>query len=163
FGGPVGGGGGAVETAPSSYGEAVFVISGRGWGHGVGMSQYGAYGQALAGRTYDQILGYYYSGTTIGKAGRTQLRVLLAEGRRAVTVSSPKPFTAVDATGTTFTFPAGPLTVGADLRLPTATGTVTAATPVVFRPAKTVPLQLDGRAYRGKLELTPQTDFIRVV
>ena len=52
----------------SSYGEAVFVVSGRGWGHGVGMSQYGAYGQARAGRTYEQILGHYYSGTTIGNA-----------------------------------------------------------------------------------------------
>ena len=35
------------------------------------MSQYGAYGQALAGRTYDQILAYYYTGTELGKrAGR---------------------------------------------------------------------------------------------
>ena len=52
------------------------------------MSQYGAYGQALAGRTYDQILAHYYTGTEIGKAGRKEVRVLLAEGRRAVTISS---------------------------------------------------------------------------
>jgi SpoIID/LytB domain protein len=58
------------QTAPSSYGDAVFVVSGRGWGHGVGMSQYGAYGQAQAGRTYDQILAHYYAGTEIGRAGR---------------------------------------------------------------------------------------------
>ena len=33
------------------------------------MSQYGAYGQAVAGRTYDQILGHYYTGTEIGQGG----------------------------------------------------------------------------------------------
>ena len=76
------------QTPPSSYGEAVFLVSGRGYGHGVGMSQYGAYGQALAGRTYDQILAHYYTGTELGKAGRKEVRVLLAEGRRAVTISS---------------------------------------------------------------------------
>ena len=76
------------QTPASSYGEAVFVVSGRGYGHGVGMSQYGAYGQALAGRTYEQILGYYYSGTQIAKLGRREVRVLLGEGRPAVTVSS---------------------------------------------------------------------------
>ncbi len=37
-----------------------YVVEGGGWGHGVGMSQYGAYGQALAGRTYEEILKHYY-------------------------------------------------------------------------------------------------------
>ena len=71
------------------------------------MSQYGAYGQAIAGRTYDQILGHYYTGTEIGKAGRKEVRVLLAEGRRAVSVSSAAPFVATDATGATFRAPEG--------------------------------------------------------
>ncbi|HEY5873507.1 MAG TPA: hypothetical protein VIT46_09740, partial [Gaiellaceae bacterium] len=88
------------QLPSASYGEAVFAVSGRGYGHGVGMSQYGAYGQALAGRTYHQILGHYYTGTEIGKAGRKEVRVLLAEGRRAVTLSSAAPYVAVDATGT---------------------------------------------------------------
>ena len=95
------------QAPPSSYGEAVFLVSGRGWGHGVGMSQYGAYGQAQAGRTYAEILGHYYSGTTIGKAGRKVVRVLLAEGRQAVTISSTVPYTAVDATGAVFKLPKG--------------------------------------------------------
>jgi stage II sporulation protein D len=152
------------QQAPaSSYGEAVFVVSGHGWGHGVGMSQYGAYGQALAGRTYRQILSYYYSGTTIGKAGRKQVRVLLAEGRRAVTVSSPAPLTAVDATGATYRLAKGPVTLHADLLLPVEAGPVTAASPLVVRPAKNALLALDGRPYRGKLELVPQGDFLRVV
>jgi len=37
-------------------------ITGSGWGHGLGMSQYGAYGMALEGYDYQEILKYYYSG-----------------------------------------------------------------------------------------------------
>jgi stage II sporulation protein D len=152
------------QVPASSYGEAVFVVSGRGWGHGVGMSQYGAYGQAKIGRTYDEILGHYYTGTTIGKAGRKEVRVLLAEGRRAVTVSSTAPFTAVDAAGATYRLPKGPLTLRSDLALPAeGPGQALAAAPLVVRPAKKAVLALDGRAYRGKLELVPQGDFLRVV
>ncbi|MBQ2891132.1 MAG: SpoIID/LytB domain-containing protein [Clostridia bacterium] len=40
-----------------------FIFSGQGWGHGVGMSQYGAKGMAEAGFTYDEILTHYYDGT----------------------------------------------------------------------------------------------------
>lgn len=39
----------------------------KGWGHGVGMSQYGANGMANAGYNYSQILKHYYSGITITK------------------------------------------------------------------------------------------------
>jgi stage II sporulation protein D len=151
------------QTPPTAYGEAVFVVSGRGWGHGVGMSQYGAYGQALAGRTYDQILGYYYTGTEIGPTGRKEVRVLLAEGRRAVTISSTAPFVATDATGATYRLPKGPLTLRADLQVPSEAGLVPAVQPLVLRPAKNALLTLDGRLYRGKLELVPQGEFLRVV
>lgn len=41
------------------------MISGRGYGHGVGMSQSGAKGMAQAGHTYDQIIQYYYQGVTL--------------------------------------------------------------------------------------------------
>ena len=82
---------------PRVSGEAAFVVSGRGWGHGVGMSQYGAYGQAQAGRTYDQILGHYYPGTELGKAGRQEGARAPRRGRPRVTVSSAAPFIAVDA------------------------------------------------------------------
>jgi stage II sporulation protein D len=151
------------QTPASVYGEAVFVLSGRGYGHGVGMSQYGAYGQALAGRSYEQILSYYYSGTQIGKAGRKELRVLLGEGRRAVTITSTVPFTARDATGQTFTLPKGALTVRPDLSLPSDAGPVKAVSPLLLRPGKKTPLGLDGRLYRGKVELVPQGGFLRVV
>jgi stage II sporulation protein D len=153
------------QVPASSYGEAVFIVSGRGYGHGVGMSQYGAYGQALAGRTYDQILGHYYTGTEIGKAGRKEVRVLLAEGRRAVTVSSTAPFTAVDASGATYRLASGPLTLRADLALPSEAGPgpANAVQPLVIRPGKKALLALDGRAYRGKLEIVAQGEFLRVV
>ena len=42
------------------------VLRGSGWGHGVGMSQYGAYAQARAGRDFRQILQHYYTGITVG-------------------------------------------------------------------------------------------------
>ncbi len=42
-----------------------FTFIGRGWGHGVGMCQVGAYGMALSGKNYEQILKYYYTGVTI--------------------------------------------------------------------------------------------------
>jgi len=44
-----------------------FTFSGRGWGHGVGLCQVGAYGMAVAGAKYPDILKKYYSGIKIGK------------------------------------------------------------------------------------------------
>jgi len=44
-----------------------FIFTGRGWGHGVGLCQVGAYGLAQRGATYRQILNKYYPGTKIGK------------------------------------------------------------------------------------------------
>lgn len=41
------------------------ILRGSGWGHSVGMSQYGAYAMARAGKTHDQILKHYYPGTEV--------------------------------------------------------------------------------------------------
>jgi stage II sporulation protein D len=46
---------------------AAFTFSGRGWGHGVGLCQVGAYGMALAGAEYKEILKKYYQGTKLDK------------------------------------------------------------------------------------------------
>ena len=43
------------------------IIKNKGYGHGVGMSQYGAQGMALEGYKYDEILKYYYTGVEIKK------------------------------------------------------------------------------------------------
>jgi stage II sporulation protein D len=42
-----------------------FVFTGKGWGHGVGLCQVGAYGMARSGSTYAQILSHYYPGTAL--------------------------------------------------------------------------------------------------
>jgi len=61
----------ALPTVAAHAAEPDPAISfeGAGWGHGVGMSQYGAYGRALEGQTYDAILMAYYTGATLGAIG----------------------------------------------------------------------------------------------
>jgi stage II sporulation protein D len=65
---------GAVPTASAAVRH---VIRGAGFGHGIGMSQYGAYGFALKGRGYEEILAHYYKGTRLGTAPSRAVRVLL--------------------------------------------------------------------------------------
>jgi len=48
---------------------AAFTFTGRGWGHGVGLCQVGAYGMALAGADYRTILKKYYPGVKVEKFG----------------------------------------------------------------------------------------------
>ena len=55
-----------VVAVPADAARKRFTIRGAGFGHGVGMSQYGAYGYAQHGVTYDRILAHYYKGTTLG-------------------------------------------------------------------------------------------------
>lgn len=47
---------------------ASYSFTGRGWGHGVGMCQYGAYGLAKMGVKYDEIIKHYYTGVDLTKA-----------------------------------------------------------------------------------------------
>jgi stage II sporulation protein D len=69
---------GLAALAPPASAGVNWVVHGRGFGHGVGMSAYGAYGFALRGKDYRFILGHYYSGTTIGALSGTRVvRVLL--------------------------------------------------------------------------------------
>ena len=44
-----------------------FVFTGKGWGHGVGLCQVGAYGMALRGKTYEEILRHYYTGIELSQ------------------------------------------------------------------------------------------------
>jgi stage II sporulation protein D len=66
-----------LVAAPTAGAAVRHVVRGAGFGHGIGMSQYGAYGQALEGRSYDQILSEYYSGTQLSSAPSGPVRVLL--------------------------------------------------------------------------------------
>ena len=54
-------GGGTVTVSGSSY-----VFNGGGWGHQIGMSQYGAYAMSQLGFTYEEICEFYYPGTQVG-------------------------------------------------------------------------------------------------
>lgn len=51
--------------ASVSSNTSAFIISGKGYGHGIGMSQYGANARAAAGQSYTTILSFYYPGTTL--------------------------------------------------------------------------------------------------
>ena len=52
-------------SAGQSYGTSV-TIRGHGFGHGEGMGQWGAYGYAIQGSTWQQILAHYYGNTAFG-------------------------------------------------------------------------------------------------
>lgn len=78
----------ALAAAPPSPSRAnvlpllpnqVIRIEGQGWGHGVGMSQWGARGRAMAGQTADQIVRAYYTGIDITESptDQTPIRVLI--------------------------------------------------------------------------------------
>lgn len=56
---------GKTEYTNASSDPNVYVIDGRGWGHSLGMSQYGAKQMATEGYTYDEIIKHYYTGVTI--------------------------------------------------------------------------------------------------
>jgi SpoIID/LytB domain protein len=121
---------GSCYVAPAGSG-ALFVFTGHGWGHGVGMSQWGAYGYAQHGWTYPKILAHYYPGTKLGRTSTTSIRVLLADRQKTVRISSTVPFTVTDGSGTAHMLAAG-------------------TAPLTFSPGTGGALTL-GRAYRGQI------------
>ena len=158
---------------------------GRGWGHGVGMSQYGARGRALAGQTTAQILAHYYAGTSLGqRSPTTVVRVLVMTGF-AATAAKPA---IVTGRGGTWTIDGQAGTFPADARLtlaPTSTGattwtlkviastggllkTATVSSAVVVRPASSASfLELTSKAstanqYRGYLRIRLTTTVMVV-
>jgi SpoIID/LytB domain protein len=125
-----------------------FAITGHGWGHGVGMAQWGAYGYAENGMTYDQILAHYYPTTQLTTAPSTPLRILLATGKK-LAIASLADFEVRDAEGATLPLPAGSYTLDPSLAL----GDVgVLQQPLTFRPGK-APLQLGSSTYRGSIEI----------
>ena len=71
-----------VVLLPAGAQAADLVVDGHGWGHGVGMSQYGAYGYALReGRDARFILAHYYTGSSYGTAPAARMRVRLKRNR----------------------------------------------------------------------------------
>ena len=67
-----------LAAVPATADAAVrHVFRGAGFGHGIGMSQYGTYGYALEGAQYPGILAHYYKGTELSTAPSRPVRVLL--------------------------------------------------------------------------------------
>jgi len=141
---------GSPYVAPAGSG-ALFLFSGHGYGHGVGMGQWGAQGYAEQGYTYEQILSAYYPGTTLGETTTTSIRVLLASGKKTLTISSPQPISVEDGDGVDHTLPAGKTTLTPKLQLAVDGGPKQAlAPPLTFSPASGSRLTL-GRVYRGQI------------
>jgi stage II sporulation protein D len=75
----------AIAATAPAQGASRLVVRGAGFGHGVGMSQYGALGFAKQGKDHAFILRHYYTGAQLGKlAGPSRVRVLLKSARRIV-------------------------------------------------------------------------------
>jgi stage II sporulation protein D len=139
----------AVPTAPT------YVLLGHGWGHGIGMSQYGANGYAEQGFGYAEILAHYYTGTTIGPAPVARVRVLLAQGKASLVIGAAAPLKLTDGSGKVRTLPAGTYPVRAGLLVRLAPGQQPQALPgpLLFA-AGTAPLTLGGAQYRGTIQLS---------
>ncbi|MEA2434641.1 MAG: hypothetical protein QOG54_2098 [Actinomycetota bacterium] len=79
---------GLLPASPASA-ESTVVIDGGGWGHGIGMSQYGAYGRALKGKSADEILEHYYSGASVTNGDLpSRIRVGLLQYRSSISATS---------------------------------------------------------------------------
>jgi stage II sporulation protein D len=138
----------------ASPGQPTFVLAGGGWGHGVGMSQWGAYGQALEGRTHEEILAVYYQGTTLEQMTPRSVRVLVAPGARTLLVRSTVPYRIRDSVGASYGLPAGELVLDSALE-PDLDGMPTPlVSPVTILPGAGAPLGLGTKTYRGRLTVS---------
>jgi stage II sporulation protein D len=141
-----------AATAGTARAGTTLIVTGHGWGHGVGMSQWGAYGYALHGWKYRRILAHYYPGTKMGHVGELRVRVLLTQGAPAVTVGCAAAMRVTDGRRLGRTLPAGTYGVGPKLVLPVRRHGkgLSFGHLAVFDCAR-APLTFDGREYHGTL------------
>src|SRR3954468_19868925 len=78
---------GPVPTAVAAV--PVAVIDGKGWGHGVGMAQDGAFWMAKGGATTGQILGHFYPGTKVANSGGIVRVAVFQSGGSNATLAFP--------------------------------------------------------------------------
>ena len=95
----------ADQSVPVPSSKTVTII-GRGWGHGRGMSQYGAYHAAAIGKTWSQIISFYYPSAGRVTRGYSTITVSIAgtSGYRARVAAEPG-LTATDGTGQKLALP----------------------------------------------------------
>jgi stage II sporulation protein D len=148
----------ALALPAAGSAGTVFLLDGRGWGHGVGMSQWGAEGYARHGYGYTQILAHYYPHTVLTVVHPQPVRVLLARGLQKVRIGSVAPFVAIDPTGRKVHLPAGSALVGKTLRL----HHLKLRSPLRFKPGAQ-PLQVENAAYRGDVILRRKPGGLEVV
>jgi stage II sporulation protein D len=160
-------------AAASARAGTVFVVKGRGWGHGIGMSQWGAYGYAKHGWSYPRILAHYFPGTRLGRTDVRSVRVLLAERRPSLAVGCAGPIRVTDRAGRVHRLPAGRYRLGRRLRLPVETIRLRRSrathrlqralvSPLTFD-CPSAPLELGGRAYHGTFVVHRQARRLSVV
>jgi stage II sporulation protein D len=142
---------------------ATFVVSGHGWGHGVGMSQYGAYGYAQHGFGFAKIVAHYFPGTQLGAAPIARVRVLLASGVAKLKIGSADDFTVRDSAGEIHAVAAGTyaLTPALKLRLIGEDKAKTLQAPVTFQPGPS-PLAVQ-RRYRGSIQVDVTGGKLRAI
>lgn len=76
-----------ASAPPASAAAKRVKINGRGWGHGIGMSQYGAFGFAQHGWRGEKILRHYYTGAkVVERSAGSNIRVSMLTGRSSITI-----------------------------------------------------------------------------
>ena len=145
-----------MTTSPS---PTVLVFDGHGYGHGVGLAQWGAYGYALHGWTYDRILAHYYTGTTLGPApvvegegahrrgqpgDARRDRSMVGRGRARASKTALSVDRPADATAVARRSPGPPLTG-----------------PLTITSSR--PLLVNGQAFRGRLTVLSDGKALQVV
>src|SRR5919198_712407 len=125
-----------------------------------------AMGSASLGRARFRsrsILAHYYPGTTIGPAPVRRVRVLLAQKKAKLTISSAADFTVTDAAGEKHDVAAGKITLDSKLKLKADAAAKAKALPgpLLFAPG-TAPLEL-GRPYRGQIQVTATGNKLQAV
>lgn len=144
---------GVAQAAPT------FVLDGGGWGHGVGMSQWGAEGYARHGYDYRRILAHYYPHTKLALATPRPVRVLLLQTQARVRVSSAAPFLVVDARGVKMHLAAGAVVTATSRFVVRRTHL---RGPLRFEPGAQ-PLTVDGNGYRGDVVVKARPGGLMVV
>src|SRR5215216_5587008 len=73
-----------LVPAVGARAEVTWEVTGRGWGHGIGLSQWGAFGYAKHGKGWKGILRHYYRHTKLGHVDGGTVGVLLRSGENSV-------------------------------------------------------------------------------
>jgi len=151
------------SAQPVPQGAATFVVTGHGWGHGVGLSQWGAYGYAQKGFDYEKIVLHYFPGTELGAAPVSRVRVLLTSGVKTLTVNSTVDFKVRDGSGVVHTLSAGayPLTAALKLRVDGQPKATALPGPLLFQPGSAA-LALKHR-YRGSIQVDVDAGKLRAI